>query len=91
MHLGIRFFVQHIVRHCGIWVISRDFLEFKGERFACTFQILGGLNLLCKIFVQTHSETFVPLFVMFPTTLQPFTTIIYEINMKRSAQKFSVG
>ena len=66
-----------LCRNCGTWVISRDSLEIKTKEFTCTFQILGGSNSLSQIFVQTHSETFVPLFVMFPTTLQPY----YDNNL----------
>ena len=72
-----KFLSDTLCRNCGTWVISHDSLEIKTTEFTCTFQILGRSNSLCKIFVQTHYETFVPLFVMFPTTLQRY----YDNNL----------
>ena len=60
-YLQVKILLDTLYRNCGTWVISRDSFEIKNKKFACTFKILGGSNSLYKIFVQTHSGTFVPL------------------------------
>ena len=80
-----RLVVRHMSFAIVTWVNIRD-ARINAIKFSMSILNIGHLNSLCKIFVNilVHSCNIL-------CFLLPYNHATTEINMKRSAHKFSVG